>query len=514
VALPRGRWSGLGVAGAIGLGFVVRLMLGLRTPLDPSEATLGITALHIVHGQYVLMDPDGQYLGATDAYLVAPFIALFGTSLPAIRSAMAFTGALTVLAAWWFGRIAFRRSAHAVVGALAVAVFPLFAVSWSTRLSPGGADLLLLETICLSIAALIGWGRGRQKRWWALLGFAAGVALWSNLLFICVVVAIAVGLLVRAPRVGWSEVLTGAVVSLGGIAVGMLPWLVFNIPNGLFSMHAIPRPSVGIGTSVANLHDQLPILVGGASSCGHALIPNVVVDVGVAAFMLAMLWTRRRTVEYIVTGHWTGISQIDLALLVIPVTVALVVLGGLNADRCGPQHLIPMAVPLALGAVSILVDRVRGRAIAGGVAAVWLVVSAITSAGPMVDSRSFTTSGTGIPADLGPGLALLEHHHGAALWADVSLSRLLSYYSHDTLAIGEYGGGAGFLTRQQQVETALDPSWVFVAGDPAIAAFLRACATRSITYARSSAGGLVLYTDMTGSVEPSDVFSDAEARTS
>ena len=32
------------------------------------------------------------------------------------------------------------------------------------------------------------------------------------------------------------------------------------------------------------------------------------------------------------TGHWTGISQLDLVLLVIPVTVALVVLGDVNGD--------------------------------------------------------------------------------------------------------------------------------------------------------------------------------------
>lgn len=497
------------------VGFAIRLVLGLRTPLDANEATLGLSALHILHGQFVLMDPDGQYLGATDAYLVAPFIAIFGTSLAAIRVALACVGALTVLCAYWFGRIALRRRGHAVIAALAVAVFPLFGVYWSTRLYPGSAELLLLETICLSVAALIGWGRGRRKRWWVLLGFAAGIALWSDLLFVCVVVPIAFALLLRGPRIGWHHVVRGAAASLGGGVVGMLPWLVVNVPNPLFSIRAIPPQTVSLSARVGNLvREQVPILAGAAGSCGHAVLPALVADAGVAALLLVLLWTRRRTLEYIVTGHWTGISQMDVALLVIPVTVALVVLGGVNANRCSAQSLIPVAIPLAVGAASILVERTRWRVLAVIVVALWLLVSAVTAPGPLEDSQPLTTSGKPIPTNLAPGLAMLERHHPTALWADFSLSRLLSYYSHDTLAIGEYGGDAGFIKRQQEVETALDPSWVFVAGDPKITMFLKGCAAKSISYTSYSGGGLDLYTDLGETLEPGDVFTGPEARTS
>jgi 4-amino-4-deoxy-L-arabinose transferase-like glycosyltransferase len=511
----RGAWSGAGVLAAMVIGFAVRLVLGMRTPLDASEATLGLSALHILHGQLVLMDPDGQYLGATDAYLVAPFVAILGTSLAAIRVALATVGALTVLGAYWFGRIAFRRSEHAVAGAAAVAVFPLFGVFWSTRLYPGAGELLLFETVCLAVAALIGWGRGRKKRWWALLGFVAGVALWSDVLFVCVVVAVALALLLRAPRIGWSEVFGGAAAAFAGGVIGTLPWLVVNVPNVLYSLRVIPRETVSLGTGAGNLvRAQLPILAGGAGSCGHAVVPAVVADAALAALLLALLWTRRRTLEYIVAGHWTGISQIDVALLVIPVTVALVVLGSVNANPCNAQSLVPLAVPLALGAASILVEHTRWRVVAVGAAAVWLAASAVTATGTLEDSRPVTTSGTSIPTDLAPALALLEQHHATVLWADFSLSRLLSFYSHDTLAIGEYGGYAGFIHRQQEAETAPDPGWVFVAGDPDMAHFLKACAARSITYTEYSGGGVDLYTGLTGTLEPGDVFTGTEAQTS
>jgi 4-amino-4-deoxy-L-arabinose transferase-like glycosyltransferase len=493
----------------------MRLVLGLRTPLDASEATLGLSAVHILHGQFVVMDPDAQYQGALDAYLVAPFVAIFGATLTAIRIALAFVGALTVLGAWCFGRIAFRRREHAVVGALAVAVFPLFGVYWSTRLYPGSADLLLLEMVCLSVAALIGWGRGRKKRWWALLGFAAGIALWSDLLFICVVAAIALGLLLRGPRIGWGTLFGGAAVAVGGGIVGMLPWLIANVPNGLFSLRAIPRGPGSLTMRAANLvHEQVPILTGFVASCGHTVFPAVAGDAAVAALLLALLWTRRRTLEYLVTGHWTGISQIDLMLLVIPVTVAVVVLGDVNGDTCSAQSLLPIALPLAVGAASLLVERTRWRIAAAVVAALWLAVSAITATGTLEASQPVTTTGTPIPASLAPGLALIGRRHPGAMWADYSLSRLLSYSSDDTLAIGEYGGSSGFIGRQQQVETALDPSWIFVAGDPDIAAFTKACGARSIRYTMFSGGGLDLFTGLTAPLEPGDVLIGAEAETS
>jgi 4-amino-4-deoxy-L-arabinose transferase-like glycosyltransferase len=496
------------------LGFAVRLALGLRIPLDPGEATLGIAAVHLLHGQLVFMNPDGQYLGALDAYLVAPFVAVLGTSLAAIRIALSFVGALSVLAAYWFGRIAFRRESAAVAAAVATAVFPLFAVYWSARLHPGAADLVLLETVCLSAAALIGWGRGRLVRWWALLGFAVGLGVWSDLLFLCVAMAIAGGLLLRAPRIGWGQVGRGALVASVAALAGMLPLLVFNLPSGLAGLHAIPRTAVGLGTRFTSLFsEQLPIFVGGSSGCGHPVIPAVATDIALLVLVLALLWNRRLTLQYMAAGHWTGLSSIDVALIAIPVTIAAVLLSGVDAQRCVPHALLPMAVPLALGITSILTERARWQWLALAIAAVWLVISAVAAAGTLPDTDSRTSSGTAIPGDLGPGVALLQHHHPGAVWAEYGLSRLLSYFSNDTLPIGAYGGYAGFIARQQEVETALDPSWVFVAGDPHIASFLNACRTRSISYAAYTGGGLVLYTDLNGSIEPDDVFTGAEART-
>ena len=240
----------------------------------------------------------------------------------------------------------------------------------------------------------------------------------------------------------------------------------------------------------------------------------MITDVAFAALLLTLLWSRRLTLRYLLAGHWTGLSHLDLALLVIPATLAGVVLAGVNANPCAAQTLLPMAVPLALGIAAILVERARWPPVALGVAAIWLIVSVIAATGSLADSPSSTASGTPIPANLGPGVSLLEEHHPPAIWAEYSLSRLLSYDSGDTLAIAEYGGTVGFLARQQQVETALHPSWVFVDRRPAHRTLPRRVPDATIAYTVVDGGGLVLYTDLTGRLEPIDVFSGTSARTS
>src|ERR1035437_3447530 len=99
----------LAVAVLLLLGFGVRLALGIRTQVDGDEATLGLAAIHINHGSFVLMDPSGQYLGALDAYIAAPFIAVMGASALAIRLALAVTGALYVLCMYGLGRVLYKN---------------------------------------------------------------------------------------------------------------------------------------------------------------------------------------------------------------------------------------------------------------------------------------------------------------------------------------------------------------------------------------------------------------------
>ncbi|MGA8015092.1 MAG: hypothetical protein WCB85_04160, partial [Candidatus Dormiibacterota bacterium] len=52
--------------GLTAMTFVSRLLVGLHTGLDADEATNGVAALGVLHGQFVVMESNYHYLGALE----------------------------------------------------------------------------------------------------------------------------------------------------------------------------------------------------------------------------------------------------------------------------------------------------------------------------------------------------------------------------------------------------------------------------------------------------------------
>ena len=90
------------------MAFAVRLIAGMHTSLDGDEAVEAITALHIVRGHLVLMESNAHYLGALDSYILAPFVAIFGTTLLAVRLCFSLVGAAYAAAMYFLGTAIFR----------------------------------------------------------------------------------------------------------------------------------------------------------------------------------------------------------------------------------------------------------------------------------------------------------------------------------------------------------------------------------------------------------------------
>src|SRR2546430_14791019 len=146
---PPTKWLTIGALGLIvALGLVVRLIVGSQVPLDADESVEAITAIHILHGHFALMESNARYLGALDSYVLVPFIALFGTTVTTIRIAFAIVGAAFVGLMSVLGRVAFRRDREALLMAGIAAVFPLFPLAYGVKARAYGL-LLLLEVLCL-----------------------------------------------------------------------------------------------------------------------------------------------------------------------------------------------------------------------------------------------------------------------------------------------------------------------------------------------------------------------------
>lgn len=157
--------------------FALRLALGLQQPIDADEAVEGIGAIRLLHGQLLLMEPDGRYLGALDCYVIAAFIAVLGPTLLAIRTALSLIGAAYVAVMYRLGRLALGSRTGGLLAAGVAAVFPPFALLFGVRARSYGM-VLLLEAFVLALAVRVIWPeQPARRRDWILLGF---VAAWRS----------------------------------------------------------------------------------------------------------------------------------------------------------------------------------------------------------------------------------------------------------------------------------------------------------------------------------------------
>lgn len=491
--------------------FAVRLAVGLQQPLDADEAVEAIGGLRLLHGQFLLMEPDGRYLGALDCYFLAPFLLVLGPTLLAVRAAMSFVGALYVAAMWWLGRLVLRSSRGGLLLAAVAAVFPLFAVSYAVRARAYGS-LLLLEALLFAVAVRVLWPAGEtRRRDWAAAGLVAGLAMWQHPLLAMPVLLALVALALRA----WRGELTGARAGLpaalvGGL-VGLAPWLVYNgLLTRLGSVRHLysPLQAYSVPTRVAAgqvVRDALPIFTGArVNFCGAESVPWPAADLALLALALTAAWLRRDALRGLLRGR---VEPAELVLAAGPAAVLAVTLRWFNGLSCEPRYLMPLAVPLALAAALVLRQAPPWRWLAALAGVAYLAVASIT----VVRTAQFEKDLIVVPGQLVrvdvPGAAqALDGDPPQALWAQYWLARPVQFYAGDRFVVGEYGGYVGFKATQRAAYAAARPSWLFVAGDPEAAAFEAECAKRGITYRRSlPVPGLVLYADLSGRLTPDDL---------
>ncbi|MBV8301052.1 MAG: glycosyltransferase family 39 protein, partial [Candidatus Dormibacteraeota bacterium] len=357
------------------LAFGARVALGMRTQLDGDEAAQAIAGVNLLHGHVVVTEPLAHYLGPFDAYVLAPFLAVGGHTLIAVRVALAVVGAAFSLAMYGLGRALFQRHRPALLLAAVAAVFPLFTVFWSAK-AHETSEMLVLEATILALVICIGWRGRTHPAWWVALGAASGVALWANeesLAFLALAVLV---LLMRSGALGFRKALEGMALAAVSFAVAFSPWLYHNLRTDFAALQSIPRIPATVATRfVALASSQVPILVGGSRACNQDVVPEPVTVALAIAVTLVLLWLRRKSLWHVVHGRFRDVEAADLTLLAAPLTIALLFAGGAEVLPCQPRYLIPLGIPMAVAVTLILITRSAWRIPVAMCAAAWLVVS-------------------------------------------------------------------------------------------------------------------------------------------
>lgn len=171
-------WAGLAIAAMASLK--TWLVLTDRVPFNADEAVVALMARHILHGERPIFFYGQAYMGSLDAFLVAIGFVAFGQQVWVIRLVQGLLYLGTMVTTAILGQQVFKSWKIGVLAMLLLAI-PTVNVTLYTTASLGGyGEALLIGNLILIVTLKIFGSEGSSPvRWWLLLGFLAGVGLWT-----------------------------------------------------------------------------------------------------------------------------------------------------------------------------------------------------------------------------------------------------------------------------------------------------------------------------------------------
>lgn len=209
------------VSGALLRAWIVVSQVGR---MDADEAVWGLMAKHVLDGELPTFFWGQTYGGTLEAFLSAPFVAVFGAHKLTVEIVPILLHVAAALLVWRIGR-RFLAEPLARVAAALYWVWPAYSLWKSTK----AHGFYAAGTVLVLLAILLAFRLFERvtARDVALLGVVAGAGWWTTPQTIVVLVPVLVWLLVSRPAVFRSVYLLVA-----GALVGAAPWIVYSARHG------------------------------------------------------------------------------------------------------------------------------------------------------------------------------------------------------------------------------------------------------------------------------------------
>ena len=317
--------------------------------LNSDEAVVGLMARHIVsQGERPLFIWGVHYEGPFEAYIAAPFFAVFGSSTVLLHLSnqtliVAFLVVMYVLARAVFGRFV------GLLAALWLGFGSTFALHREIITVGGYQEALLLSALLL----LLAWTRlrraealphNRRAWWWSMatyagIGCCIGLGVWSSLLIVPLALLTLIALVVCR----WRELLRGGVVAMAAAAVlSALPYLSYQLSRqfpALAETRRISHPTLAppalAHQTLATLSVGLPTLLGSPVICpaSRTSTPPAVCTGANALFSLGVLALFGAVAVGCALGVWSVLRR-----GVRPTLHAIAALGGDRAPEMAERQ--------------------------------------------------------------------------------------------------------------------------------------------------------------------------------
>lgn len=271
-------WAAL--AALIALAAGLRLTLAARgwPILNSDEATMGLMGSDVaLRGSRPIFTYAQDYIGALQAYLVAPLDALLGPTPLALRVVTTLEMVAFLLVVYALAR-ALWSPAVALLSVALLALGPEWALLRELQAGAAAQETLLFGALVVWLAYLrlrAGQARLRRASLTPLLatlaldlavGLAVGLGLWSDVLFLPYVAAALLALAclaLREVRVGalrLSRALGEVALGVVGFLIGAAPFIVANISShGRTLSHALALAQAHNGAAAPGLGQRLAL---------------------------------------------------------------------------------------------------------------------------------------------------------------------------------------------------------------------------------------------------------------
>ncbi len=499
------RWLLLVIAiGALALR--VGVLLTTLDPIQSDEAVIGLMAQHVLNGARPVFDYGLLYHGPLEAYLTAPFIAVFGMNRLVLRIvplvfSLTFVGAIYLLGSKLYGR------KSGLLSALYAAIPAPMLTIWGLRFGAGYIVVLALGTLCLALA--LDLQRKARARKVSLLILLLAVSFWVHYVtgyyLLAIVLAGAIqkiGQRDRHPAHSFSPLRARiSVILLGGTLLSC-----FLLPL----LSATPLPANLVRNLAGLFTIALPVLVGFLQpSTADALFASQVTERG-ALYPVAI----SLVVMVCLAVMWVGIRRLkqgdNLLFLFAAVTLTLFtvfysMLHGPAVLLQEPRYLLPLysVLPLVILALLHLTEKAAWlRPVVFGGLLIFNLYGNLTI-DPTLNQPYM--SGKSLSDNRGL-IEWLDEHGISHVYADYWIGYWLAFDSGEhiipfIIAPGNQVGWNRYPPYVAAVQQSAHPAYVFVGESEEARGFADNLAARRIRYDVEAVGVFAVYWNLSQPVD-------------
>ncbi len=343
------------------LGGLIRLWAALVSRFWYDEATFGLMGWHVLQGELPVFMYGQPFMGALEAYLLAPLFIAFGASVKVLETLPLLLSLGIVALVFLLGR-RLCGARVALIAAAILAIPPAFILWWSHEARSHYPLTVVLGTVLLLLTLRV-QSRPLPAGHWVLLGGLAGLVWWTNFLSLVYFITIGPALLAVAVRQrGWGR-LAGAA---GAFVLGSLPLWVYNLSHGYLFIHmgGLNDLATILGYLGDLVKNALPIILGIPPALRWNAV-GIALALGVAAVYASGVVRLARE-----GGPERGLL---LGLPIVTLVIVLITPYGSRLSDHDQKYLLPLysSLPI-LGGVAI--DALWRRRRALGWAALALVL--------------------------------------------------------------------------------------------------------------------------------------------